>query len=149
MSMRYFSRLQEVLPGRAFFTTLDGFIGLCPAAARSGDCVCVILGSTAPLLLRPSSGGQYKLVGECYIHGLMQGQGLLGPIPSSWERKTYIVDGVNIHMMVHGGKRYCDGNPRKRLFENCETGVRTFFDLRLTSEALVARGVDIMDFILV
>lgn len=36
--------LQQFLPGRAFFTTADGYIGLCPADARPGDHICEILG---------------------------------------------------------------------------------------------------------
>jgi len=67
-----------------------------PADARFGDHICVILGCEVPLLLRPSAShnGQYQLVGGYYVHGLMYGEGLLGPIPSLWERSSILVDNV-------------------------------------------------------
>ncbi|PVH75646.1 hypothetical protein DL98DRAFT_518471 [Cadophora sp. DSE1049] len=63
----------------------DGkFIGLVPAYAKKGDVVFVARGVQAPLLLRridapPGSRVRkeglwhYTLVGECYIHGIMDG----------------------------------------------------------------------------
>jgi hypothetical protein len=78
------------LPGHALFTTDDGYIGLCQPDERSGDYICVVLGCKRPLLLHPLSGdgAYYQLFSECYIHGLMFGEGILGPIPSSWRRKV-------------------------------------------------------------
>jgi len=37
-----------------------------------------------PMLLRKTSEGVYNVVGECYIHGIMDGESLLGPLPSAW-----------------------------------------------------------------
>ena len=45
---------------------------------------------------------RYQLVGECYVHGLMHGEGLLGPIPSGWERKYFAANDVNYHIWEHG-----------------------------------------------
>lgn len=42
---------------------------------RRGDCVCVLLGCTMPMVLRPI-GGHFELVGEVYMPGIMQGEGL-------------------------------------------------------------------------
>jgi hypothetical protein len=83
----YTDLLHMALPGRAFFTTSEGNIGLCPAKARTGDHICVILGCDAPLVLRqvPDSDGRYHVVGECYVHGLMFGEALLGPPPNPWQ----------------------------------------------------------------
>lgn len=60
-------------------------MGLVPRTARSGDQVCVILGGSQLLLLRPLSSGQYQVVGPCYIHGFHYGEALLGPIPDHFE----------------------------------------------------------------
>ena len=35
------------------------------------------------LTLGPDGSGKYNVVGECYDHGMMDGAGFLGPIPSN------------------------------------------------------------------
>lgn len=40
-----------------------------------GDGVCIFLGSHIPFILRPF-GSSHKLVGQCYIHGIMIGEAL-------------------------------------------------------------------------
>lgn len=64
---------------RSFIKTCEGYIGLAPRMAQPGDQVCVLLGGNMPLLLRPAPNLQYQVVGECYIHGLMHGEAVLGP----------------------------------------------------------------------
>ncbi len=85
-SSDFYRLLAHYLPGRTFFTTSQGYIGLAPAAIQKGDLVVVLLGSTRPVLLRPVSqqDGCYSLVGSCYVHGLMDSEALLGPLPKSW-----------------------------------------------------------------
>ncbi|MCJ1283729.1 hypothetical protein MMC26_003060 [Xylographa opegraphella] len=63
---------------RIFFITRGGYIGLAPEAAEEGDVVCVVLGGQVPYLIRPKKNGHYLFVGECYVHGLMDGQALQG-----------------------------------------------------------------------
>jgi len=41
--------------------------------AEAGGLVCVILGCAAPILLRPVVGEFYKVVGEVYVPGIMNG----------------------------------------------------------------------------
>jgi hypothetical protein len=180
--LEYVERMLRLLPGRAFFTTVDGYIGLCPADARYDDYICVILGSVVPLVLRPlpDRNGQYHLVGECYVPGLMFAEGLLGPIPGLWKRRFTFLRGRIIRIWEHGDnethddprlgslpadwrRMYLDGNldrgkvqpfdrdgkPHNTYFEQDSTGIRTWKDPRLKYEALIARGVDIKEFILV
>ena len=57
------------------------YIGLGSRLVRHGDVICIFLGAPTPFILRKatSSGKEppsYQLVGECYIHGLMNGEGL-------------------------------------------------------------------------
>lgn len=40
---------------------------------NEGDCITVLTGGRTPFLLRPV-GGQYRLVGHCYVHGIMDGE---------------------------------------------------------------------------
>ena len=64
------------MPGRRFFTTREGYIGLAPSRTTAGDLVCVIQGANVPFILRPT-GENYVLVGECYCHGIMHGEAML------------------------------------------------------------------------
>jgi hypothetical protein len=61
---------------RQFFITKNHRIGLAPLHAQKGDVVCLLLGGEVPLLLR-EAGDEYEFVGECYVHGLMNGEGLI------------------------------------------------------------------------
>ncbi|KAH0562126.1 hypothetical protein GP486_003177 [Trichoglossum hirsutum] len=64
--------------GRNFCVTERGHMGLVPALSEDGDTVVIFLGATTPHILRQvhtedgkNSHKQYKLVGEAYIHGMM------------------------------------------------------------------------------
>ena len=64
--------------GRRFCATVAGRLGLVPSSAAAGDIVCVLYGGRVPFLLRPRlEGSGYVLVGECYVHGLMDGEGVV------------------------------------------------------------------------
>lgn len=45
-----------------------------PLFAQPGDLICVFDGAQVPSVLRPSHDGQYKLIGDCYVDGLMEGE---------------------------------------------------------------------------
>ena len=49
-------------------------MGLAPESALSGDQIWFLSGGSVPFLLRQISVGMFKLVGECYVHGLMNGE---------------------------------------------------------------------------
>ncbi|KAI4131199.1 MAG: hypothetical protein LQ341_006382 [Variospora aurantia] len=38
------------------------------------------------MVLRPTDDGSFLVVGECYVQGLMDGEALLGLLPSNWRR---------------------------------------------------------------
>ncbi|KAF2844805.1 hypothetical protein T440DRAFT_483907 [Plenodomus tracheiphilus IPT5] len=74
--------------GRRFFTTTCGYMGLAPAAAQINDCVCVLFGGQVLYLLRDRPDGRYEFVGECYVHGMMDGEACDGP----WfERREFVI----------------------------------------------------------
>lgn len=58
---------------RVFATTSNGYYILGPKIMEPGDLVCVLKGAQIPFCLRPW-GGKYLLVGECYMHGVMDGR---------------------------------------------------------------------------
>jgi Heterokaryon incompatibility protein (HET) len=56
--------------------TLDGFIGLGNAMIEPGDEIYILAGGTHPFVLRRSENklDHYRIVGEVYVHGLMDGE---------------------------------------------------------------------------
>ncbi|KAF2213482.1 hypothetical protein CERZMDRAFT_39207 [Cercospora zeae-maydis SCOH1-5] len=59
--------------GRLFARTSRGYYVLGPRVMKSGDVICVLLGGKLPFCLR-RCGDRYLLVGECYVHGVMDGE---------------------------------------------------------------------------
>jgi hypothetical protein len=77
----YSACLKETLEGWRFVVTTRGYVGIVPNLAKIGDIVAVMKGGCVPLLLQRSATrpGALRLVGECYIHGVMNGQGIWLP----------------------------------------------------------------------
>ncbi|KAK0738840.1 heterokaryon incompatibility protein-domain-containing protein [Schizothecium vesticola] len=60
--------------GRALFATCTGYLGSGLESVRVGDEVWILAGASVPCVLRPTTGGKrYRLVGDAYVHGLMDG----------------------------------------------------------------------------
>ncbi|OJD31206.1 heterokaryon incompatibility protein [Diplodia corticola] len=79
-----FAKMVEPASGRTLFITRRGALGLCPIGTRPGDRPVILLGGKVPFILRKmetvtsedAMGGsvdEWKLIGECYIHGAMDG----------------------------------------------------------------------------
>jgi hypothetical protein len=51
-------------------------LGTGPEGLCVGDVVCVLFGGDVPFILRPSPQGNYQLIGECYVSGVMRGEAL-------------------------------------------------------------------------
>jgi len=71
ISSHHLQRILFETNGRLFFTTKNGYMGLASKGAQPGDLVAVIGGANVPILLRPHNG-DYKLIADCYVHGLMR-----------------------------------------------------------------------------
>jgi hypothetical protein len=63
---------------RKVILTSCGYFGVAPQSAKSGDQLYLLPGAEFPVLLRRylEQEIEYEFVGECYIHGLMNGQGM-------------------------------------------------------------------------
>ena len=73
-NLGYFYQLYRMsAAGRRLCLTEKGYIGLAPENAQLGDKVAILLGMPAPQILR-RQGSNFVLVGESYIHGIMQGE---------------------------------------------------------------------------
>lgn len=87
---------------------------------KTGDIVCTMLRCLKPLILRKTSVRgfpEFRVVGECYVHALMDGESLLGPIPSPW----------TVHQVQ---SRY--NELLQPLYHNLETNTSTSEDPRLS-----------------
>ncbi|ERF74958.1 hypothetical protein EPUS_05166 [Endocarpon pusillum Z07020] len=84
----YLDYASDTCRSYSFFDTVRGHIGVCPISAMPGDQLSVFLGCDSPLLIRPAKDGQFKVVGECYVQGLMCNEALLGPLPGHFRRVT-------------------------------------------------------------
>jgi Heterokaryon incompatibility protein (HET) len=61
--------------GRCFFITKGKSMGSGPAAAQVGDHVCILYGKPTPFILRRNSDqSTYRLIGEAYVNGVMDGE---------------------------------------------------------------------------
>ena len=68
--------LRKAMFHRRFFVTGNGSMGLAPAPAKLNDVVALFPGATVPFIIRPTPDGTYQLIGECYCHGIMNGEAL-------------------------------------------------------------------------
>jgi hypothetical protein len=77
---------------RKFFLASNGLIGMGPPEIQSGDSIAILLGSRVPFCIRAVQGaprGHYRIVGDIYVHGLMDGEG----VPQNSEDKV-----IQIHL---------------------------------------------------
>jgi hypothetical protein len=77
---------------RSFIITKHGHIGAGPEEVEPDDLVCVLLGCSVPVVLRKIIGKDAcEFVGECYLHGFMDGE-----TTASVRGKTYELREFNI-----------------------------------------------------
>ncbi|KAK0669124.1 heterokaryon incompatibility protein-domain-containing protein [Cercophora samala] len=79
----FFVYLSHVFEQRCAFVTPGGWMGFGPADTKPGDILVIISGADMPFLVRPrdDGSGEYLLVGEAYVQGLMHGE-YFGMCPS-------------------------------------------------------------------
>ena len=74
-AQRYLQALNMACSGRRFFATKCGFLGIGPLETKAGDLVYVFKGAQVPFLFRRELVGDcFKLLGEAYVDGMMDGQ---------------------------------------------------------------------------
>ncbi|KAL9048194.1 MAG: hypothetical protein Q9206_006180 [Seirophora lacunosa] len=169
--MEFLLRFYDCAVGRAFIVTHnEGLIGLALEACRENDCIVILLGCQSPMVLRPTNDGSFLVVGECYVDGLMEGEALLGPLPSNWRRVTrfdeetklwwdmfedhdqgvWQVEDPRLGPLPKG--RYEVEHPKQHLyakFRDETEDTPTSFDPRMLPSSLRERGVELQDFNLV
>jgi hypothetical protein len=63
---------------RRFGTTEKGTMGIFPSNTQVGDLICILFGCSVPVVLRPWEQ-EFRLVGECFVYGIMDGEALDRP----------------------------------------------------------------------
>lgn len=142
------------LRGLRLFTTPDGHFGLSSKWIRPKDRIVLFPGAQHPTVLRRWEDGGFKVVGSCYLHGVMQGEPFLGPLPAGVNQILYSEDEA-------GCLRYKDLNtgvitledPRFRMLG---IDVTPFEDrwkqgewMKLDASVLKDIGVKLVDFLLI
>ncbi|KAF2679376.1 hypothetical protein K458DRAFT_394070 [Lentithecium fluviatile CBS 122367] len=159
----YIRFIFEKARGRVLVSSREGHLGLAPPNTRKDDIVAVIFGCSVPMLLRKtpdstSKAQQYYVVGPVYMHGLMYGEGPLGPLPSRW--------GIRLPDATHPRLAFWDAKKKSTTFEdprlaglgkdwilntgngkkgwrNSKTGETRSVDPRCSIEQLKSRGVSV------
>jgi hypothetical protein len=73
--IKYRQRVSQVLGRRRLFRTAKGFLGLGLETVQKGDQVWLLHDADAPFVLRPTADPcSFEVVGDCYIHGFMNGE---------------------------------------------------------------------------
>ncbi|KAI1769417.1 HET-domain-containing protein [Hypoxylon sp. FL1150] len=88
LTSHYRALLTKAFHNCCVFRTDNGYLGVIRGTPQKGDVVSVVLGVDVPLLLRPTRSGHYEVVGDCYVHGIMNAETLLGPLPPPWLCQT-------------------------------------------------------------
>ena len=79
--------LRLKLSGRELFITTQGYMGLCSAGVKKGDLVSILLGCDMPILLRECDKSHYlRVIGEAYVHGIMDGEAVKGLTMENYTR---------------------------------------------------------------
>jgi hypothetical protein len=69
------TRLCQTMEHRRFFVTKGGYYGIGPEHLEEGDEVCVLFGADMLFALRRFHE-HWRFLGECYVHGLMEGEAI-------------------------------------------------------------------------
>ena len=67
--------VKSATKNRRLGVTAKRYLGLYPRGANIGDQVCVFIRPCVPFVIRKlRSRNEYQLIGECYVHGIMDGE---------------------------------------------------------------------------
>lgn len=73
--LRMFVDLYRALrTGRNFVVTEKGRLDWCPESCQKGDRIIVLAGGKVRFILRQLEKGDYQLLGDAYVHGIIDGE---------------------------------------------------------------------------
>ena len=104
MLRKYLTRVRNITRNRRFFTAnrqdlypgeskgeLDGYFGLCPPETKAGDFICILYGCSVPVVVREEKDGHVRLIGESYVHGMMDGEAVVEFREKTWKGKEFCI----------------------------------------------------------
>ena len=93
MAIEVVNAINRASWARVFFVTTSGFIGIGPLGTQRYDEVYTFLGGQVPYVVRQREGmaERYQLLGECYVHGFMDGE--------LWEKQRWWKDDLDVEEM--------------------------------------------------
>jgi hypothetical protein len=72
-----------------FCVSSGGSFLMAPSPTHKGDIVCVLIGCDMPVILRKRSENHYIFIGECYAHGIMQGEAMKELAEGKYMKKEF------------------------------------------------------------
>lgn len=72
--LQFLWRSNMVMTYRRLFLTSRNYLGITAESATVGDEVWILPETAAPYVLRPTTDGSFELMGEAYVHGIMNGE---------------------------------------------------------------------------
>jgi hypothetical protein len=72
----YTNSVMRLRTARKVCITPNGYIGGVVHGSVIGGKICILFGASVPFVLRGMDDGGFMLVGEAYVHGLMDGEAL-------------------------------------------------------------------------
>ena len=78
------ARMAEVKATRRMFRSGKHYIGMGSKSVEVGDQIWLLRGANVPFILRRAGNGNgnYRLIGEAYVHGIMHGEAMEGRLGS-------------------------------------------------------------------
>lgn len=76
---------------RSLILSTSGYIGLAPSSTLPGDKICVLYGFHVPIILRPQADESYIVVGDAYIHALMDGEAVAPSKAKDFKREVFTI----------------------------------------------------------
>ena len=78
LGIEYYAAYRRTCKDRRFILMSTGHIGLGHSMVSPGDLIVLLAGGCTPYVLRKRGPkvDEYRFVGECYIHGLMNAEGM-------------------------------------------------------------------------
>ena len=80
----------QVAVGRRLVITEKGRFAPASSLAEPGDVICVLFGCSVPVILRHDKN-YWKLVGECYLHGIMKGEAMKSFENGEFHQEEFII----------------------------------------------------------
>ena len=100
---KFYALYEGLVSGlRYYCATEKDMIAVVPKASLVEDRICIFYGCKTPFVIHPEGDGRYRLVGPCFVHGMMGGEGM--KIRELEERMTLRLPLTHLHapLTSHG-----------------------------------------------